>query len=263
MLAFGKMPYYFSIAHVYNTEIRIALKHTLTTSFYCLCLAALSLSWKPLAKAAKATEKPAIVVETDRNAAVNAKIHSLYLSMDLKSLGLSEEAFRYACIGYSNMLEKKLISKEGYLTICDFSQSSARKRLYIIDMVNNTVVKNTYVAHGKNSGDEFARNFSNKNGSLQSSLGFYVTKQSYYGAHGLSLRVEGVEKGFNDKAYRRAIVVHGASYIGAQKKGRSFGCPAVPQQESAAIINTIKNGHCLFIYHPSKNYLTASKILND
>lgn len=183
--------------------------------------------------------------------------------MDLQSIGLSEQAFSYACKGYANMLEKGMIAKEGYLTICDFSQSSSKKRMYIIDMVNASVVMNTYVAHGKNSGGEFARSFSNKTGSLQSSLGFYVTRQTYFGEHGLSLRVDGVEKGFNDKALRRAIVVHGADYIGSQKKGRSFGCPAVPQNESKEIINTIKNGHCLFIYHPSKKYLTASKILND
>ena len=183
--------------------------------------------------------------------------------MGLKSIGLSEQAFSYACKGYAAMLEKHLLKEEGYLAICDFSQSSSRKRLYIIDMVNGTVVTNTYVAHGKNSGGEFARNFSNKAGSLQSSLGFYVTRRTYYGEHGLSLRVEGVEKGINDKAYRRAIVMHGADYIGARKKGRSFGCPAVPQKESAAIINTLKEGNCIFIYHPSKKYLSSSKILND
>ena len=225
-------------------------------------MAALSLSWKPIAKAGNSTEKPSTVI-TGAGNTIGAKIHSLYTSMDLSSMGLSEQAFSYACKGYENMLEKRLIPKEGYLTICDFSQSSSKKRLYIIDMVNGAVVLNTYVAHGKNSGGEFARNFSNRSGSLQSSLGFYVTRQTYFGEHGLSLRVDGVERGINDKAYSRAIVVHGAAYIGSQKKGRSFGCPAVPQQESAEIINTIKGGHCIFIYHPSKKYLTTSKILND
>ncbi|MCG2613123.1 murein L,D-transpeptidase catalytic domain family protein [Terrimonas sp. NA20] len=238
------------------------MKNTLTTTLYCLCLAALSLSWKPAANADKSTEKPTVVLNAGSSAA-SAKIHSLYVSMDLRAMGLSEEAFTYACKGYENMLEKRLIRKEGYLMICDFSQSSARKRMYIIDMENQELVKNTYVAHGKNSGGEYARAFSNRNGSLQSSLGFYVTRQTYYGEHGLSLRVNGVERGVNDKAYARAIVVHGANYIGSQKKGRSFGCPAVPQQESAEIINTMKDGHCIFIYHPSKKYLSTSKILND
>jgi hypothetical protein len=100
-------------------------------------------------------------------------------------------------------------------------------------------------------------------------LGFYITQQTYTGEHGLSLRISGVEPGFNDKALARGIVIHGAAYVdGARAKagvfmGRSFGCPAVPQNESTQIINTIKNGTCLFIYHPSKNYLQHSKILND
>jgi hypothetical protein len=236
------------------------LKHTLTTTFFCLCLATLSLSWKPVAKADNPSAAPAAF---GMRVTAASKVHSLYLFMDLKEMGLSEEAFSYACKGYDVLLEKKLVSKEGYLTICDFSQSSTKKRMYIIDMVNKTVVMNTYVAHGKNSGGEYARNFSNRNGSLQSSLGFYVTKQTYFGEHGLSLKVAGVEKGINDKALRRNIVIHGADYIGNQQKGRSFGCPAVPKKESSRIINTIKNGHCLFIYHPSKKYLQASKILND
>lgn len=236
------------------------MKHTLTTIFFCLCLATLSLSWKPVAKADNSTAAPAA---SGTRVTAASEVHSLYLFMDLKEMGLSEEAFSYACKGYDVLLEKKLVSKEGYLTICDFSQSSTKKRMYIIDMVNKTVVMNTYVAHGKNSGGEYARNFSNRNGSLQSSLGFYVTKQTYYGEHGLSLKVNGVEKGINDKALRRNIVIHGAGYIGNQQKGRSFGCPAVPKNESSRIINTIKNGHCLFIYHPSKKYLQASKILNN
>lgn len=238
------------------------MKNTLTITFYCLCLAALSISWKPLAKADNNTEKTASAI-IGKSSAVSTKAHSLYLALELKEMGLSEDAFSYAYKGYEVLLQKKLVANEGYLTICDFSQSSTKKRLYIIDMANQSVVMNTYVAHGKNSGGEFARYFSNRTGSLQSSLGFYVTKQTYYGEHGLSLRVAGVEKGINDKAYRRAIVIHGADYIGSQKKGRSFGCPAVPKEESSRVINTIKNGHCLFIYHPSKKYLRGSKILND
>jgi len=239
------------------------LKHTLTITFYCLCMATLSLSWKPVAKADRTTGKTAPATIGKPSSAVNTKAHSLYLSLELKEMGLSEAAFSYAYKGYEVLLQKKLVAKEGYLTICDFSQSSTKKRLYVIDMVNQSVVMNTYVAHGKNSGGEFARYFSNRAGSLQSSLGFYVTKQTYYGEHGLSLRVAGLERGINDKAYRRAIVIHGADYIGNRQKGRSFGCPAVPKEESSRIINTIKNGHCLFIYHPSKKYLQGSKILND
>ena len=187
----------------------------------------------------------------------------LYDELNLKALGLNEEAFDYAYQGYRHLLEKDKISDQDYLTICDFTQSSREKRLYVIDITNNKVVENTYVAHGHNSGGEYARRFSNKLRSKQSSLGFYITKNTYVGEHGLSLRLEGMEPGFNDKAYRRAIVVHGANYIGNGSTGRSYGCPAIPKQESQRIINTIKNGTCLFIYHPDKKYLQGSKILND
>jgi L,D-transpeptidase catalytic domain len=192
----------------------------------------------------------------------------LYNDTELEQYGLSKEAFDYAWKGYQHLLDKRMISRSTYLTICDFSQSSRQKRLYIIDVVNNKVVTNTYVAHGKNSGAEYATQFSNKMESLQSSLGFYVTSNTYIGEHGLSLRINGVDPGYNDKALERSIVIHGAAYVDAARAkngmymGRSWGCPAVPEKESAKIITTIKNGTCLFIYHPSRNYLLHSKILN-
>ena len=192
----------------------------------------------------------------------------LYNTINLQQYGLSEEAFAYAWKGYQKLLTKKMISRGNYLTICDFSQSSKEKRLYIIDITGNKLITNTYVAHGKNSGGEYATQFSNRAESLQSSLGFYVTANTYMGKHGLSLRINGVDPGYNDKALERTIVIHGAAYVDAARAragiftGRSWGCPAVPQKESANIISTIKNGTCLFIYHPGKNYLLGSKILN-
>jgi hypothetical protein len=194
--------------------------------------------------------------------------NTAYATIHLENYGLSKQAFDYAWKGYQHLLQSKKIRRDNYLTICDFSQSSKQKRLYIIDVANNKLVINTYVAHGKNSGAEYATNFSNKPESLQSSLGFYVTAQTYIGEHGLSLRINGVDPGFNDKALERSIVIHGANYVDAERArqgmymGRSWGCPAVPAQESAKIITTIKEGTCLFIYHPSGNYLQNSKILN-
>ena len=179
------------------------------------------------------------------------------------------QAFEFAYKGYLRLVQKKIIRKEDYFTICDFSQSSNNKRLYLVDMVNNKIILNTYVAHGRNSGGEYATRFSNRSKSLQSSLGFYITQNTFYGEHGLSLRLTGLEKGYNDKALRRNIVVHGADYIGDQRlqsnnyMGRSYGCPAIPRKECNEIINKIKNGSCIFIYYPSKNYLHGSKILND
>ena len=193
----------------------------------------------------------------------------VYNKLGLAEKGLSEKAFEYAYKGYERLLEKGQLSQPGMLTICDFSQSSNKKRLYLVDLENEKVVMNTYVAHGRNSGGEFATKFSNNPNSLQSSLGFYVTQNTYIGGHGLSLKITGMEPGFNNNAMQRAVVVHGADYIGESRlhsssyMGRSFGCPAVPGRESARIINTIKNGTCLFIYHPSaNNYLQRSNLLN-
>jgi len=192
----------------------------------------------------------------------------IYDSLQLEKKGLKKEAFIYAYTGYKKLEEEGQLNKEGLITICDFSQSSKRKRLYLIDLNECKLLLNTYVAHGKNSGGEYAKKFSNRPESRQSSLGFYRTKKTYYGGHGLALTLSGLEPGFNDKAERRKIVLHGSLYIGDNYKrwgkfmGRSFGCPAVPMKLSKILINTIKDGSCLFIYHPSKNYLSGSKILN-
>ena len=192
----------------------------------------------------------------------------LYDSLQLGKMGLSMEALQYAVKGYQKLLNRRALgSNSDVLTVVDFSQSSHKKRMYIIDVTNKKVLFNTYVAHGKNSGLDYAEDFSNTPESLQSSLGFYVTKTTYTGKHGLSLRLDGKEPGYNDNAEERAVVVHGAEYIGDQRlgssyMGRSFGCPAVPQAQAGKVIDYIKNGSCLFIYHPSKNYLHGSTILN-
>ncbi len=192
----------------------------------------------------------------------------LYDALKLKSFGLTKAAFDYAYKGYSYLQQKRMLAHAALLTICDFSQSSRRKRFFVIDVNLQKVLINTYVAHGRKSGSEYARSFSNNPDSHMSSLGFYKTETTYYGGHGLALKIEGLENGFNDKAESRNIVIHGSDYVGANFiknnpfNGRSFGCPAVPANQVNNVVNTIKNGSCLFIYHPTKNYLTHSKILN-
>ena len=247
------------------------MKNYVIISVYCLLFALLSVSWLPLQKQKNkgdAYSRSSILSGITRNCSTKEDISLLYTSLKLQQKGLSKQAFEYACKGYRLLLKKNIISKQGFLAICDFSQSSNNKRLYLVDMTNNEVVFNTYVAHGRNSGGEYATRFSNKPESLQSSLGFYVTQNTYYGEHGLSLRVAGLEAGYNDKADQRNIVVHGADYIGdtwlknSNYMGRSYGCPAIPEKESNFFINTIKNGSCIFIYHPSTSYLRGSKILN-
>ena len=191
----------------------------------------------------------------------------IYDELELATLGLSEKAFDYAYKGYQRLVKKQKINTD-ILVICDFSQSSNKKRFYILDLANNKVLLTSYVAHGRGSGAEYAMRFSNRSRSHQSSLGFYVTSSTYYGEHGLSLRLRGLEPGYNNLAMKRNIVLHGAAYISDEYlntnkfMGRSYGCPAVPEDECAEIIDLIKNGSCLFIYHPTKKYLQSSKILN-
>jgi hypothetical protein len=222
----------------------------------------------PVVKAGNRTayfEAPVSPISTAE--AINVEYYStlLYDSLHLGQMGLRKDALIYAYKGQQTLIRKGKLSNTNILTVCDFSQPSDSKRLYIIDVRNFKVLFNTYVAHGKNSGDLYAHRFSNRASSLQSSLGFYITGNTYVGKHGLSLKLVGEDKGFNDRAEARAIVVHGASYIGDEwlggKMGRSYGCPAVPIRYASKVIDLIKNGTCLFIYHPLKSYLHGSKIL--
>ena len=204
----------------------------------------------------------------EKNNAFLEEASALYEQINLQELGLTKKAFAYALKGYYYLLDHHWLTKTNILSICDLSQSSRNKRLYVVDLEQKTVLINTYVAHGRNSGGEFAKTFSNSPSSHKTSLGFYVTQGTYMGANGLSLKMRGMEKGFNDRANGRNIVVHGSEYVGPdflqmnQYCGRSYGCPAIPSAESEEIIDMIKEGSCLFIYHPTKKYITRSKILN-
>ena len=182
----------------------------------------------------------------------------------------SFKAFSKAATGYFNLLQEGQLSEESrYLAIADFSLPSSQKRLWIVDVQSLQVVLHTYVAHGRNSGDDKANRFSNIPESYQSSLGFYRTEAEYYGKHGRSLRLQGLDKGFNDKAMTRAIVLHGADYVSEAfirqqgRLGRSFGCPAVPMAETNTIIDILGSGSLLFIYYPDTRYLTSSKWLQQ
>lgn len=181
---------------------------------------------------------------------------------------LNFEAFDYALRGYTKLLLEGKLIETRYLTVVDFSLSSSEKRMFVIDMESDSVVYNTYCAHGRNSGREYARKFSNSNGSHMSSLGFYITSTTYSGKYDLALRLEGLER-TNSKARSRGVVMHGAKYANPSflerngMLGRSYGCPAVPTDMAIPMINTIKGGSCFFIYHPSNYYLSQSKILKS
>jgi len=214
---------------------------------------------KAAARAAKRAEMKMIL----------ATASSIYAEMDLEDSGLSRKAFVSAWTGYYKLRKKGLLRRSNILSICDFSQSSSNQRLYVIDVRNRRLLYRTYVAHGINSGEEFANSFSNKMESCKSSLGFYITKRTYSGINGMSLRIEGVDKGFNDNAAKRAIVIHGANYVSKRilnkygVMGTTFGCPAIPSEMTSQIIPVVKNGSCFFIYYPSQKYLAKSAVLNS
>ena len=192
----------------------------------------------------------------------------LYSSLDFNGNSLDKTVFEKAFQGFENLKKAgKLHENCHLLTICDFSKSSNSKRLWVIDTQEKKVLFNSLVAHGMGTGDEFAEKFSNNESSHQSSVGFYITETTYEGNNGFSLRLIGMDKGFNDAALQRAIVMHGANYVSEdfakqnKRIGRSWGCPAVPRNLAEPIINTIKDNNVLFIYYPDQNYLNASEWL--
>lgn len=181
---------------------------------------------------------------------------------------LSFDVFDKAYQGFQNLKKAgKLEDNAHLLSICDFSLSSNKKRLWVIDLNEKKVLFNSLVAHGKGTGEEFATAFSNIESSHQSSLGFYVTETTYNGSNGYSLKLIGMDKGYNDAAMQRAIVMHGADYVSEdfikseKRLGRSWGCPAVPRTLAEPIINTIKDKTLLFIYYPDQQYLSQSEWL--
>ena len=153
------------------------------------------------------------------------------------------------------------------LAVIDYSMPSTQKRLWVFDLANPRVLYNEYVAHGQGSGENYARAFSNNDGSHQTSLGLFRTAETYVGNNGYSLRMDGLDKGFNDNARSRAIVMHGAWYVDASmaqkmgRIGRSHGCPAVRANIAHEIIDTLKGGQFVFSYYPDNKWLHESQIL--
>jgi hypothetical protein len=193
-----------------------------------------------------------------------ARFNLLYDSLGLEALALSRAAYEHAVKGFLALEDAGEIRNPGVLSIIDFSLPSSKKRLFVIDMINGRLLFNTLVAHGRNSGALMATRFSNRTNSLMSSLGFYLTGDPFIGRNGYSLRLEGIERGWNDHANSRAIIMHPADYVSEEHirqwgfLGRSEGCPAIPQELDQAIIDEIKGGSCLFLYAPNKTYLKRS-----
>jgi hypothetical protein len=180
----------------------------------------------------------------------------------------SKQAFSLALRGMEVLKKQPSLIKKEILTVIDFSLPSTEKRMWIIDLQNKKVLFNDYVAHGRNSGDAKAGVFSNTLGSYQSSIGFFVTGETYHGKHGLSLYLDGMDRDFNCNARSRAIVMHGADYVSpgfitqTGRLGRSLGCPSVSIDIHQEVINTIQGGSAMFIYYPDPVFLEKSEILN-
>ncbi|MBE0667548.1 MAG: murein L,D-transpeptidase catalytic domain family protein [Bacteroidales bacterium] len=184
-------------------------------------------------------------------------------STELPSLLVLETALA----GYEILNHEQAITHTGIITIIDFSLPSDKERLWVLDLIHGKVLFHCLVSHGRNSGELMAEYFSNKPGSYASSPGFYATGETYIGRNGLSLFLDGLEAGINDNARDRAIVMHGAGYVSPEyireygRLGRSYGCPAVPEEMSREIIQSIKGGSCLFIYAPVVSYISNSQII--
>ncbi len=210
-----------------------------------------------------ASETSSLSIEVDNFAAFAENLYETLADSDLEYA-----PFEKALKGYLKLQKEGKIEDNSYLTVIDMSISANRNRFFLIDVENKKIIHKSIVAHGRNSGGEFAKYFSNKIGSFKSSIGFYRTAETYQGKHGLSLRLDGLEYS-NNNARKRAIVIHAADYVSSvfiQKNGRlgrSLGCPSLPQKNYDQIVHKIKNGSLLFIYYPEDNYLKNSTLANS
>lgn len=185
------------------------------------------------------------------------------ITLSKKAPELNPKVLKIALQAYNKAAKAGIVQKP-ILTVIDYSLPSYKQRMWIFDLDKNKLLFNTYVAHGRNSGATTAKHFSNKNSSKETSLGTYITKNTYIGSKGISLNLQGLEKGFNDNAFARRVVMHGAWYVEpnfierAGQAGRSWGCPSIANSIARPVINLLKGGTVLFAYYPDKNYLNKS-----
>lgn len=209
-----------------------------------------------------ASERVAVEQSSDSLQLISQR---LYAQPEMAAEQLSYPVFEKALRGFFSLQTAGSIANP-LLSIIDFSLPSSQERLWVFDLKNRRLLHSSLVAHGRNSGELFAENFSNKASSFQSSLGFYVTGDTYIGKHGLSLYLDGQEAGVNENARERYIVMHGAEYVSQEfvaqhgRLGRSLGCPAIPIADHERLINLLAGKSCLYIYHPQHQ---ASKRLQD
>lgn len=203
------------------------------------------------------TTQPDVTIQPVQD--VNLQIQHLAA----KAPQLNRQVLKMALAAYKKADSKGTVKKP-VLTVIDYSLPSYKQRMWIFDLKNEKLLYNTYVAHGRNSGADIPRHFSNKSSSKETSLGTFVTSSTYMGSKGLSLNLQGLETGFNDNAYNRRVVIHGAWYVEPEfikksgRAGRSWGCPSIAKTLAKPVIDIIKNGSVVFAYYPDKYYLSHS-----
>jgi len=241
----------------------------------CCILVVLSLtiiSWKPANVITSNGDKPSAAVEL-----LQKYIDNIYESAHLQDSGLTFNVFKKALTGFINLKQTAMVPQSSsVLTVIDFSIPSRDKRMWIIDIANKSLVLHTWVAHGERSGFDIPDHFSDRIDSRESSLGFYITDNVYFGDHGRSLKLDGLDEGFNANARKRSIVLHAAPYVCQAvidqhgRLGRSFGCPAVSPDVIDEVIDTIKDKNVMFVNGNNDRYhskyldqeLAASYIAN-
>jgi hypothetical protein len=183
-----------------------------------------------------------------------------------KAPSLKPDVLKLALTAYNCAVENGY-GKKKKLTIIDYSMPETKKRMWVIDLNTDKIVFNSLVAHGEGSGGETPTHFSNTPETHESSLGLFMTGDTYFGQDGYSLHLHGLERGFNDHAYSRSVVIHGAWYVNEEAAregylGRTWGCPAVPERLAQPIVDTIKNGSLIFAYYPNSKWLKHSQFLH-
>jgi hypothetical protein len=192
---------------------------------------------------------------------------ALVKSLLSQAPGLRPNVLRLALDAATCASQQGLVKRNNLLTVIDYSLPSSQPRLFVFDLPKRKLLFRELVAHGKNSGGDRPTFFSNESGSLATSLGLFVTADTYHGGNGYSLRLRGLEEGVNDMAWDRMIVMHGASYVSRQavkalgRLGRSWGCPAVRAEIAQKVINTLRGGSPIFAYYPDRKWLASSAFL--
>jgi hypothetical protein len=182
---------------------------------------------------------------------------------------VDEDVFEMALKAASCAVKSGAVRQPKTLTVIDYSKPSTANRLWVYNLATRELMFEELVAHGQGSGANYATMFSNEHESHRTSIGLFVTDDTYVGRNGYSLRLEGLDRGFNDQARARAIVMHGAPYVSTAfvkaqgRLGRSHGCPALRDAIARNVIDTVKGGSLVFSYYPDKNWLKSSKYLGD